>query len=91
MEKTLSLSEAKMKLNRLVDQVITREDEFIITKNGSPVAALVPANVYEGWRETQEIRSDPEFMKEIKRGIERLRKGGKRYTFDDLFGKPKSS
>lgn len=85
MDKTLSLSEAKLKLNRLVDRVINKEDEFIITKNGSPVAALVPAAVYEGWRETQEIRSDPEFIKEIRKGIEKLRKGGRRYTFDDVF------
>ncbi len=89
MEKTLSLSEAKMKLNRLVDRVSANGDEFIITKNGSPVAAMVPASVYEGWRETGEIRSDPEFMKEIKKGIERLRKGGRRYAFDDIFGKSK--
>ncbi len=88
MEKTLSLSEAKMKLNRLVDEVIAKDDEFLITKNGSPVAALVPASVYEAWKETQEIQNDPEFLKEIKRGIKRLRRGGKRYRFEDVFGEP---
>jgi prevent-host-death family protein len=88
MEKTLSLSEAKMKLNRLVEQVIDRDDEFIITKNGSPVAAVVPASVYEGWKETKEIQADPEFMKEIRQGVARLRKKGKRHSFEDVFGEP---
>lgn len=86
MEKTISLSEAKMKLNRLVEDVIGKDGEFIITKNGSPVAVLVPADVYEGWKETREIQSDPEFLKEIKKGVERLKSGGKRYSFEDVFG-----
>ena len=89
MEKTLSLSEAKMKLNRLVDEVASQDGEFIITKNGSPVAALVPAAVFEGWKETKAIQSDPEFLKEIAKGINRLKKGGKRYTFEDIFGEPR--
>ncbi len=86
MEKTLSLSEAKMKLNRLIDDVVAKDDEFVITKNGSPAAVLVPAALYEGWKETKEIQADPEFMKEIKKGVDRLRKKGKRYTFEDIFG-----
>lgn len=86
MEKTLSLSEAKMKLNRLVENVIAKDDEFIITKNGSPVAVLVPASVYEGWKETKEIQEDPEFLEEVRKGIARLRSKAKRYTFEDVFG-----
>ncbi len=88
MEKVLSLSEAKMKLNQLIDQIVAEEGEFVITKNGSPVAALIPTALYEGWKETGEIRSDPELMKEIRQGIDRLRKKGRRYRFEDVFGEP---
>lgn len=88
MEKTISLSEAKMKLNRLVEDVAERDGEFVITKNGSPVAVLVPASLYEGWKETKEIQADPEFLKEIKKGVERLKSGGRRYSFEDVFGEP---
>lgn len=88
MEKTLSLSEAKMKLNRLVDDVEGKDDEFVITRNGSPVAVLVPAALYEGWKETQEIRADREFLREIKKGVARLRRGGRRYRFEDVFKTP---
>ena len=73
MRKTLSLSEAKMKLNHLVDLVETKDDEIVITRNGSPVAALIPSSLYEGWLETKEIQADPQFMLEIKRGITRLK------------------
>lgn len=88
MDKTLSLSEAKMKFNRLIEDVQSKEDEFVITKNGTPVAVVVPASLYEGWKETEEIQSDPEFMKEIRKGIERLRRKGKRYRFEEIFGEP---
>lgn len=88
MEKTLSLSEAKMKLNRLVDLVDTKDDEFVITKNGAPVAVLVPPALYEGWKETQAIQADKEFMKEIRKGLARLKKGEKRYSLEEVFKKP---
>lgn len=86
MRKTLSLSEAKMKLNRLVDLVEAKDDEILITKNGAPVAALIPSSLYEGWLETMEIQADPRFMREIKRGIASLKRKSKRYTFEEVFG-----
>lgn len=88
MEKTLSLSEAKMKLNHLVDEILTRDDEFIITKNGRPAAALIPVSLHEGWKETQLIKADKEFMREIRRGIKRLKSGKKRLSFEEVFGEP---
>ena len=88
MEKTLSLSEAKMKLNNLVDRVDSRDDEFVITKNGSPVAVLVPASLYEGWKETMAVRADPEFMAEIKRGVSHLRRKSRRFSFKAVFKEP---
>jgi prevent-host-death family protein len=88
MDKTLSVSEAKMKLNRLVDDVAAKEDEFILTKNGRPVAVLVPAALYEGWKETLAIKADPGFLEDIRAGIERLQKRRRRYTFEDVFNEP---
>ena len=59
----LSLSEAKMKLSRLVDLVNNLDEEIIITKNGRPAAVLVSPDEYEGWKETILIDSDPDFIK----------------------------
>lgn len=75
-----------MKLNRLVDLVEAKDDEIVITRNGSPVAVLVPSALYEGWRETMEIKADPELMAEIKRGLSKLKRKAKRVSFESVFG-----
>jgi len=84
--KTLSVSEAKMKLSGLVDSVYTTDEEVIITKNGSPVAVLISPDEFEGWKETVAIRSDAGFMAEVKKGLDKLKKGkAKLYTLEELF------
>jgi len=84
--KTLSLSEAKMKLSKLVDTVSTTDEEVVITKNGRPAAVLVSPDEFEGWKETNLIRSDRVLMQEIKKGLSALRKKkAKLYTLEELF------
>ena len=83
---TLSLSEAKMKLSWLVDKVNTTDEEVVITKNGRPAAVLVSPDEFEGWNETLLIRSDPAFLREIKKGIRTLKQDkAKLYTLEELF------
>ena len=83
---TLSLSEAKMKLSSLVDRVNNLDEEIVITKNGRPAAVMVSPDEYEGWKETILINSDPDFIKEIKKGLKALKdKKTKIYTLDELF------
>jgi len=84
--KTLSLSEAKMKLSGLVNEVSATDEEVVITKNGSPAAVLISPGEFESLKETVAIRSDASLMKEIKRGIKALRsKKARLYTLDELF------
>ncbi len=84
--KTLSLSEAKMRLSGLVNRVNTTDEEIVITKNGRPAAVLVSPDEFESWRETVKIRSDRALMKEIKKGLAALKKKGARiYTLEELF------
>jgi antitoxin YefM len=64
--KTLSLSEAKMKLSALVDAVRATDEEVVITKNGAPAAVLVSPDEFESWRETIAIRFDKESMDEVR-------------------------
>jgi antitoxin YefM len=82
--KTLPLAEVKARLSSLVDHVARTDEEILITRNGRPAAVLVSPDDYEGWKETQAIRSDPEFMAEIRRGLRALKKGAKIYTLDEL-------
>ena len=82
--KILSLSEAKIKLSELVESVRSMDEEFVITKNGRPAAVLVNPDEFESWKETTEIKSDSELMKEIKQGLSALKKKSKLYTLDEL-------
>jgi antitoxin YefM len=85
--KTLSLSEAKMKLSNLIDVVNTTEEEILITKNGSPAAVLISSDEFDSLKETIAVRSDAVLMEEIRRGLNTLKK--KRvtlYTLEELFG-----
>lgn len=84
--KTLSLSEAKMKLSSLVASVYKSDKEVIIIKNDFSVTAIVSSDGFKGWKETVAIRSDAAFTDEIKRGLEDLQKGkAKLYTLEELF------
>lgn len=83
--KTLSLTEVKRKLSDLVDEVYAMDEEVVITKNGRPLAMLVSLDEAESWKETVAIRSDPEFMAEIRKGIRALKAKSKLYTLEELF------
>jgi antitoxin YefM len=84
--KTLSLSEAKMKLSGLVEEVKTRDEEILITKNGFPAAVLVSPEEFESWKETARIRSDSFLMAEIQKGLKALKeKKARLYSLNELF------
>ncbi len=83
--KTLSLTEAKMKLSSLVDSVSSTDEEITITRNGRPAAVLISPDEYESWKETIAVRADKDLMKEIKQGLSLLQKNkAKLYTLDEL-------
>jgi antitoxin YefM len=84
--KTLSLSEAKMKLSSLIDMVQSMDEEVLITRNGAPAAVLVSPDEFDSLKETIAVRSDAVLMREIKEGLRDLkRKKTKLYTLEELF------
>jgi antitoxin YefM len=84
--KTLSVSEAKMKLSGLIDTVNATDEEVMITKNGRPAAVLVSPDEFESLKETIAVRSDSSLMKEIKKGLRALKaKKAKMFTLEELF------
>ena len=87
MTRTLSLSEVKIKFSHLVDGVVRKDDEVLITRNGRTVAVLLSADIYDSWKETQEIKANSALMQEIKKGVNALQKGlAKKYSsLDELF------
>ena len=84
--KTLSLSEAKMKLSGLVEAVSAADEEIMITKNGAPAAVLISPEEFESLKETIAVRSDAALMEEIMNGLKSLRgKKASVYTLQELF------
>ena len=49
MEKTLGAFEVRRQFGKVL-QGITRGDKFVVEKNGEPVAAVVPIELYEQWK-----------------------------------------
>ena len=84
--KTLPLSEVKMKLSELVEQVNGRDEVITITRNGKTAAVIVSPDEYESWQETLAIRADKPLMREIRRGLKELKKSKKTWTLDELMG-----
>ena len=83
--KTLSLSEAKMKLSELIQNVYSTDEEITITKNGRPAAVLISPEEFENLKETVAIKSNQDLMNEITKGLAALRKKTKLYTLEELF------
>ncbi len=84
--KTLSLSEAKMKLSGLIEKVSASDEEIVITRNGSPAAVLISPAEFDSLKENLTVRSDAALMDEIRKGLKAL-KGKKSglYTLEELF------
>jgi antitoxin YefM len=83
--KILSLSEAKARLSGLVEDVESRDEEFVITRNGRPAAVLVSPEEYDSWKETRAIRADRDLMREIRAGLASLkRRKARLYTLEEL-------
>jgi antitoxin YefM len=84
--KTVSVSEAKIKLSGLIDLVNATGEEIMITKNGRPVAVLVSPEEFESLKETVAVRSNQTLMREIRRGLKSLQmKKAKTVTLEKLF------
>lgn len=82
--KTLSISEAKMKLSDLVDKVQQMDEEVVITRNGRPAAVLISPDEFASMRETVEVKADRELMKEIRAGLRAFEGRTRLYTLEEL-------
>ena len=86
MARVLPISEVKARLPELVTGVEQREEEIVVTRKGKPAAVLVNHAEYERLKETVDVLSDPDLMKQI-RLSRRFYAGGHRgLSFEDVFG-----
>ncbi len=88
MSKTMPISEVKTRLPELVSGVAEREEEIIVTRNGKPAAVLVNYGEYERLKDSLEVLSDPDLMKQIRRSKRFYTKGKRGMSFEAVFGEP---
>ncbi len=88
MARTLSLSEVKTRLPELVVGIQEREEEVIVTKNGRPAAILMNIDEYTRLKETLDVLSDPELMRQIAESRAFYKTKRKGLSFEDVFGEP---
>ena len=88
MTKTLPLSEVKTRLPELVQKIGARDDQIVVTRHGKPAAVLLSYDEYGRLRETLDVLSDPDLMRQIHRSLTYFAKGGKGRSFEDVFGEP---
>lgn len=88
MARTLPISEVKARLPELVAGVAEREEEVIVTRNGRPAAMLVNIDEYARLRETLDVLSDPDLMRQIRASERYYSRGGKGLSFEQVFGTP---
>jgi prevent-host-death family protein len=88
MAKTLPISEVKARLPELVTGVQEREEEVVVTRNGRPAAVLVSYAEFERLKETLDVLSDPDLMRQIEDSRAFYASGRKGVSFEDVFGEP---
>lgn len=50
MEKNVKAFDARRQFGKILHEVLTRGDKFVVERHGEPVAAVVPIEVYEQWK-----------------------------------------
>ena len=82
---TVTLSEAKAKLPRLLAEVVELGEQVLITRSGRPAGVLLSVEEYEGLIETLEILADPEMAAAVRRGLEEAEQV-ETVTHEELWG-----
>jgi prevent-host-death family protein len=54
MEKIVSAFDVRRGFGQMVQDILTRGDKFVVERHGTPVAVLVPIEVYEQWKQSRE-------------------------------------
>ncbi|MCK4462775.1 MAG: type II toxin-antitoxin system Phd/YefM family antitoxin [Candidatus Omnitrophica bacterium] len=75
MIKNISLKELRPNLPKIIKEIDSKMDRFIVTKRGRPVALMISIDDYESLLETLDILSDKKLMKNIKQAESDIKKG----------------
>lgn len=87
---TITISDLRANLPRLIDQVSERLKRFIVTVSGKPKAVVMSLEELESLEETAEILAIPGALASIKKSQEQITRG-EFITLEDLEKKYKLS
>ena len=82
----LPLTKARINLGSLIRRVHNNKEQFILEKDGIPVAALLDVDEYEDYLDLQ----DPELKLQIKEGYAEYRRGELTEDLDAYLSKLKA-
>lgn len=54
MEKILGISELRETLGTVFDEIQYQNTKYIVQRRGKPAVAIVPLDIYEGWKKDRE-------------------------------------
>jgi len=75
MAKIVPFTEARARLSELLDELEARHEHVVITRNGRPVAVLVPAEEQEVLEETLEVLQDEELLRALRESEDDVKSG----------------
>lgn len=71
---SITVKEAKAKLAEFIRQAERSYEEFIITRNGKPTAALISFDELESIKETLDLQSNRGLVRELRAARKRARR-----------------
>jgi prevent-host-death family protein len=54
MEKTINAFEVRRSFGKVLQDILSRGDKYVVERHGTPVAVVVPVEVYEQWKQSRE-------------------------------------
>ncbi len=75
MTKSVSLKKLRPKLPKIMEEIDSKMDRFIVTKRGKPIALIMSIDDYESLLETLDVLSDKKLMKRIKQAEKDIKTG----------------
>ena len=83
MAKTISIKDLRPSLPKVMEQVESRMERYVITKRGKPIGVLLSVQDYEGLIETIDVMSDEALVRRLKKAEADV-KAGRTRSLDDI-------
>jgi len=83
MIKTISMRDLRPNISKVVNNIHSKFDRYVISRRGKPEVVMMSVEDYESLLETIEIQSDKELLKGLKKAEKEIAQG-KGKTLEDI-------